>query len=431
MRDRRTKVCRWGIYAAGAVLLALISGIYAFWLEGCADTSKSGDMLFYLRRAGVSKKVWLLTVLLFVMFIMYEHYGTRLTEFLYTWRFAIAAGMFVLCVACELNGSSIGAWQAYLGGTDTGTLLGAARPIRSDEWAVSTPMLLSQYRNAGGAFPYYSDTVRGAVTDMFMVYGQPVKDIAMIFKPFYWGYLFLPAGMGLALAEYRCKAVIGGAAAVIAGYAVVNCASFIKEDYYPGMSYYIFTVVLWILLFYLLLRYHEAGNRKRFSVLCIVVMIFAGALVNPVRRGVDNIYETETIQAIEEVHGQDPEALWAVEGVGFPCINMGIMAGAPTVNSTNVYPNLDRWEILDQKGTNEKVYNRYAHIAVVLKESGSPEFQLNQPDVFTVSLTCKDLKKLGVIYLLSGRDSMKQYESSKIKFIKVKKVGNYSIYRIE
>ena len=130
-------------------------------------------------------------------------------------------------------------------------------------------------------------------------------------------------------------------------------------------------------------------------------------------------------------HGQDPEALWAVEGVGFPCINMGIMAGAPTVNSTNVYPNLDRWEILDQKGTNEKVYNRYAHIAVVLKESGSPEFQLNQPDVFTVSLTCKDLKKLGVIYLLSGRDSMKQYESSKIKFIKVKKVGNYSIYRIE
>lgn len=129
MRDRRTKVCRWGIYAAGAVLLALISGIYAFWLEGCADTSKSGDMLFYLRRAGVSKKVWLLTVLLFVMFIMYEHYGTRLTEFLYTWRFAIAAGMFVLCVACELNGSSIGAWQAYLGGYRNASWSGKADPF--------------------------------------------------------------------------------------------------------------------------------------------------------------------------------------------------------------------------------------------------------------------------------------------------------------
>ena len=236
---------------------------------------------------------------------------------------------------------------------------------------------------------------------------------------------------GLALAEYKCKAVIGGAAAVIAGYAVVSCASFINEDYYPRMSYYIFTVVLWIMLFYLLLRYHEAGNRKRFSMLCIAVMIFAGALVNPVRRGVDNIYETETIQAIEEVHGQDPEALWAVEGVGFPCINMGIMAGAPTVNSTNVYPNLDRWEILDQKGTNEKVYNRYAHISIVLKESGNPEFLLNQPDVFTVSLTGSSLKQLGVTYLMSGRESLREYESEKIKFIKIKNVGNYSIYRIE
>ena len=125
------------------------------------------------------------------------------------------------------------------------------------------------------------------------------------------------------------------------------------------------------------------------------------------------------------------EALWAVEGVGFPCINMGIMAGAPTVNSTNVYPNLDRWEILDQKGTNEKVYNRYAHISIVLKESGNPEFLLNQPDVFTVSLTGSSLKQLGVTYLMSGRESLREYESEKIKFIKIKNVGNYSIYRIE
>lgn len=710
MLERRIKACRWGIYTAGALVLALLAGTYAFWLEGCADTSKAGSMLFYLKRAGVSKKVWLLAVLLFFLFVIYDHYGARFTAFLYTWRFAIAAGIFALCVILELNGSSVGAWQAYLGGTDTGTLLGAARPVRSDEWAVSTPMMLSQYRNAGGAFPYYSDTVRGAVTDMFMVYGQPVKDIAMIFKPFYWGYLFLPAGMGLAffwygrwialflvsfemcmlltegdkrlslagsclvalapvvqwwfainglvemlvygqlavlllkkymtdtrtlvraacasviavcaggfililypawqfpmayvilalgiwviagnyhgfrinardifcivivlavfsgimlhvwgnsretielvlntaypgkrmetgggigleffnyvtniwyallgegtganvcesaqfidffplcyviplyvlikkrdkliaillcvdvffviwcvagfpaviakvtfmsfstasrafvilgfvnvllllrgvsLVEYRCKGIAGGIAAAAGGYAVVKIAGVINEEYYPKMGYYIFTVMLWILLFYLLIRYHEAENRKRFCILCTVVMILTGALVNPVRRGVDNIFETEPIQAIEEVHGQDPEALWAVEGMGFPCINMGIMAGAPTINSTNVYPNLERWEMLDSKGVYEKVYNRYAHIAIALKESGSLEFQLNQPDVFTVSLTGKDLKKLGVTYLLSGRDSMEQYENSKIKFIKVKNVGNYSIYRIE
>ena len=209
---------------------------------------------------------------------------------------------------------------------------------------------------------------------------------------------------------------------MIGGYAVVKIGSLINEDFYPEAGYYIFTVVLWILMFYLLIRYHDNRCRKFFGVLCMGVMILAGALDNPVRRGVDNIYDTELVQTIEEVHGQEPEALWAVEGLGFPCINIGIMAGAPTVNSTNVYPNLKRWEALDPDGVNAKIYNRYAHIAVSLKESGKPEFLLNQPDVFTVSLTAEDLKKLGVSYLISGRD--------KLNLIKVKNVGNY-IYRIE
>lgn len=37
---------------------------------------------------------------------------------------------------------------------------------------------------------------------MFIVCGQPVMDIAMIFRPFYWGYLFLSAGKGLAFFWY-------------------------------------------------------------------------------------------------------------------------------------------------------------------------------------------------------------------------------------
>ena len=70
MRDRRTKVCRWGIYAAGALLLALVAGIYAFWLEGVAVASRAGNMLFYVRRACVSKKVCLLAVLLFALILL-------------------------------------------------------------------------------------------------------------------------------------------------------------------------------------------------------------------------------------------------------------------------------------------------------------------------------------------------------------------------
>ena len=38
--------------------------------------------------------------------------------------------------------------------------------------------------------------------DVFLEYGQPVKSLAVLFRPFHWGYLFLPPSMGLAF--YWC-----------------------------------------------------------------------------------------------------------------------------------------------------------------------------------------------------------------------------------
>lgn len=66
--------------------------------------------------------------------------------------------------------------------------------MRTDEFVVNTPLAFSQYMNN---FAYFSDIVRGTATDMFIVYGQPVWDIGMIFKPFQLGYLFLNQGQGL------------------------------------------------------------------------------------------------------------------------------------------------------------------------------------------------------------------------------------------
>ncbi|MEE0935866.1 MAG: hypothetical protein U0L42_09350 [Methanobrevibacter sp.] len=74
------------------------------------------------------------------------------------------------------------------------TLLGASRPIRGDEYVVNTMFAFSQYMND---FAYFTDIVRAATTDMFIIYGQPVFDIGMIFRPFLIGYLFLNQGQGL------------------------------------------------------------------------------------------------------------------------------------------------------------------------------------------------------------------------------------------
>lgn len=111
--------------------------------------------------------------------------------FIYRWYIGIL--LFLLCIILELHGSSIGMYSKILHSPDI-VLWGYNRPIRSDEWAVNTPLAFSQYYTN---FNYWSDVVRGTITDMFMVYGQPIKDWSAIFRPFFWGYLFLNPGQGL------------------------------------------------------------------------------------------------------------------------------------------------------------------------------------------------------------------------------------------
>ena len=91
-----------------------------------------------------------------------------------------------------------------------------------------------------------------------------------------------------------------------------------------------------------------------------------------------------------------------VEG-GYPLTNVPIMAGAPTINSTNVYPNLERWRLLDKDGRHEKAYNRYAHITVDLTDEET-RFELLNPDQFQLMLNYENLRTLDVKYVLSAKD---------------------------
>lgn len=123
----------------------------------------------------------------------------KLADFAYRYRFWISGIVLIALVFFEIHGSSILYWQNYFSDLTSvyEPLIGISRGIRSDEWAVNTPMMLSQYYNHSGLFPYFSETIRGALTDAFIVYGQPVRDLAVVFRPFHWGYLFLAPAKGL------------------------------------------------------------------------------------------------------------------------------------------------------------------------------------------------------------------------------------------
>lgn len=132
--------------------------------------------------------------------ILVNVYGMeKLTDRLYKYRFWISGILLIVLIFFEIHGSSILYWQNYLSNLTNiyEPLIGISRGIRSDEWAVNTPMLLSQYYNNSGLFPYFSETIRGTLTDTFIIYGQPVRDIAILFRPFHWGYLLLSPAKGL------------------------------------------------------------------------------------------------------------------------------------------------------------------------------------------------------------------------------------------
>ena len=644
-------------------------------------------------------------------------------ERLFRFRYLIAMLIFIVCVALEITGSSIGCFN---GGAEKNLLLGVSRQIRSDEWAILTPMTWTQYMDPNGTFSYFNSVIRAEPTDVFLEYGLPISTPLMVFKPFLLGYLFLPIAKGMsffwcgrlialsmisfefgrlitkdnrllsivyssmivfspvvqwwfaingfvemliffqlslicfdkflkdghALRRFLYVAVIGICAGGYAltmyppwmiplAYVLLGCiiwifynnrtngsirrlskndamsilfvlfvllitASYIfnksyetietiSNTIYPGqrtdnggsvpisslfgfipsvwyavrakegylgvygnvcecanficlfpagyLLYFhrsvkkkrdalctIMTIISILLLIYcvhgipetiatvsflrfstggraaviwgfanviLLIRLiamlsddiDETDNRKDhrvearilscllmcgvvilgiwssyqadvtfyngymiiieallfiplYCLLCdhsrnvniiwavfmISVCLISGALVNPVRRGVDDINMISEVQMIRNIVEKDPEAVWIVEGDTFPIPNLPLLAGARTINCTNIYPDLERWRKVDPEGRYEICYNRYVASLQVIrqdKKSDNQKFVLHNPLAYTVYLSDEEIRSLGTKYILTNKD----YSNDSMKLISSN--GARNVYVIE
>ena len=179
-----------------------------------------------------------------------------------------------------------------------------------------------------------------------------------------------------------------------------------------------------LIVFLCILSFNEIKIHKISICGCVALMFVIGGMVNPIQQGIRNISDNILISKISNLVQENPTAKWAVIGE-YPMNNIPIMAGAPTVNSTNVYPQLELWEKIDVERQYEDVYNRYAHIAMELTHEKT-NFQLNGPDYFTIFLNEMDLPILDVTYILSNRS----ISDSGYHLTQIDMVGNYYIYKI-
>lgn len=120
------------------------------------------------------------------------------SDFLYKnrgWIFpTIILSTLVTLSALQISGTSAGVYDYLLGKESVNLIAGEPRPIRSDEWVVTTPFAVSQYNNG---MPVQSKDV-GAGQDMSIVADAPYADWSMLFRPHNLIFFLLPIGFAFA-----------------------------------------------------------------------------------------------------------------------------------------------------------------------------------------------------------------------------------------
>ena len=240
---------------------------------------------------------------------------------------------------------------------------------------------------------------------------------------------FLLLIRSLSLWPEKCR--FGNAAMFAALYA---CTAAVTEtiayEGYIGWKKGGVIAVLAFLLAFCLFRFGRRREHGCALLLLAGIAVLNGAKANPLQRGCLSALDSDLGKEITEVVERDPEGLWVTEGLGLPINNYPILFGAPTINSTNVYPALDRWEALDPAGQDVDVYNRYAHITVKLTDQPEQRFRLTSADTFEVYVTPEELAEiLNVSYVLSARE-LEPLDTDRVSFLPISAANRYRIYQV-
>ena len=168
-------------------------------------------------------------------------------------------------------------------------------------------------------------------------------------------------------------------------------------------------------------------NQKIFLICVIGLSFLAGAFANPIDQGADVIYESDFFHHVEKIVEDDPDAIWITQGMKSDSI---LPAGAKTLNSVNTYPDLEKWQKIDENDQYYEVYNRYAHIFVKLQDKNDTSFNLMGSDIFNVNLNVNDLEKLNVSYIATSKP-LKKLSNDNVTFERVYMDHGFRIYHVK
>ena len=176
-----------------------------------------------------------------------------------------------------------------------------------------------------------------------------------------------------------------------------------------------------------LLVMRKTGQKK---ILCLAlsgISIITAMSIRPISIGLDAIFSKPAAEEIQRICQEDPDAKWMSCSNDVRASGFMVACGAPTVNSTNTYPNLELWEKLDKTHQYEEVYNRLAHISIELVHEET-SFELIQDDYFILRLSYDDLDVMGCDYIFTTEEM--ESASEEFVFEEIYEEDGSYIYRI-
>lgn len=210
---------------------------------------------------------------------------------------------------------------------------------------------------------------------------------------------------------------------LILSYVLIVITTIKNVNYYSHYLLIILVPVMFLSFLFLFM-----GKKKKFTLMVIIISFFSGILANPIRIGLKPVLNNSLFLNIREQTSKN-EGSWIVENLYFPVNNYPIMAGAPTINCTNTYPNLELMHSLDPEKKYEDIYNRYGSFMFIITEDET-SFELLNSDYFNVYINVNDVKKLKTKFILTNRN-LEDFDNSNISFVKVKEIYEYKIYEIK
>lgn len=95
------------------------------------------------------------------------------------------------------------------------------------------------------------------------------------------------------------------------------------------------------------------------TILLCLFSISSTIYIHPLYHGTEALSNNSLVRTIKNIDRKDP-GIWALEDTTLE--NIAVSSGVKSISGVFSYPQVDYWSKLAPKGTDENVYNRYAHI---------------------------------------------------------------------